>query len=236
MRPSITSYSPTKEGRILLAIHAIQNDQISSYRRAAKVYNIPRSTLIRRLKGITPKRGSRDKNNLLLPIEEEELVRWILSMERRGFPPYIIDVKRLAERLIARRGSRRSVIPIGKQWIYRFLTRHPAIKTRQTRSKDSQRARQERASVIQPWFDRVKDVKERYGIVDGDTYNFDETGFAMGIISGSHSAKVVGSIENVGRATISEPGDRTWVTTIECINADGTLILPFIIVAGKVHL
>ena len=35
--------------------------------------------------------------------------------------------------------------------------------------------------VISPWFDRVQNAKAKYGILDEDTDNFDETGFAMGI-------------------------------------------------------
>ena len=35
--------------------------------------------------------------------------------------------------------------------------------------------------VISPWFDLVQSVKAKYGILDEDTYNFDETGFTMGI-------------------------------------------------------
>jgi hypothetical protein len=193
------------------------------------VFKVPRTTLRRRRKEIGPKQGSRAKNNLLLPIEEEQLVQWILEMERRGFPFFIIDVKRSAERLISRRGARSIPPPIGKCWVYRFITHHPALKQRLTRNKDPQRPRQERPSVIQPWFQLIEEITEQYGIVDGDKYNFDETGFAMGLISESGAAKVVGSSDNVGRVTITQPGERTWMTSIECANATGWMIPPLLL-------
>jgi hypothetical protein len=76
----------------------------------------------------------------------------------------------------------------------------------------------------------------QYGITIEDVFNFDETGFAMGLISGSGARKAVGSLNNVGRITVIEPGNRKWVTTIECVNATGWIIPPFIIFDGKVHL
>jgi DDE superfamily endonuclease/Tc5 transposase DNA-binding domain len=236
MAPPHTQKSPQKEGRMDLAIHGIKKKQFPSRRRAAWVCKVSDRTLGRRLRGIRPQYGSRSPNRLLSQIEEDVLIQWILHIERRGFPPWIIDVKRLAERLIYRRGGSQPPPPIGKLWVYRFLSRHPAVKARLTRRKDSQRARQERPSVIRPWFQLVQETIERYGIVDGDKYNFDETGFAMGLITGSGSSKAVGSSDNVGRITISQPGDRTWMTGIECPNALGWMIPPFIIAPGKVHL
>ncbi|OJJ94550.1 hypothetical protein ASPACDRAFT_1860853, partial [Aspergillus aculeatus ATCC 16872] len=46
-----------REGRICLAIEAIQNGEISLVKEAASVFNIPRSTLQRRLKGVKARVG-----------------------------------------------------------------------------------------------------------------------------------------------------------------------------------
>jgi len=50
------------------------------------------------------------------------------------------------------------------------------------------------------------------------------------------TSKVITSIETVGRAISIQLGNRTWVISIEYINARGFTILPFIILPGKVHL
>jgi hypothetical protein len=105
MAPRRPPKSPQKEGRMMLAINSIKPNQIKTIRKAAGVFKIPRTTLQDRLGGMKPKQGSRAKNTLFSLIEEAELIRWILALERRGFPAYIIRVKRLAETLISRRGS-----------------------------------------------------------------------------------------------------------------------------------
>ena len=86
----------------------------------------------------------------------------------------------MANNLRAARGEG----PVGKNWVDRFKTRTPEIKLQRSRPYDRQRALNEDRRVISPWFELVKNMKAKYGILDEDTYNFDETGFMMGIIKG----------------------------------------------------
>jgi hypothetical protein len=237
MAPPHRINSLQKEGRVALAIYSLQEKQLKSGRTAAKTYAVPRTTMRRRLKGILPKRGSKAQNRLLLECEEAELIKWICSMEQRGFPPFLIDVKRIAQSLLDRRcGDVSKSKPIGKNWIYRFHNNHPGIKARLSRSRDAQRAKNEDPCIIKPWFEHILAVRQKYSIVDKDTYNFDKTGFAIGLITGSRSSKVITLSESVGRATVIQPGNRTWSTVIEYINASGWALPPFVILEGKVYL
>jgi transposase len=152
--PQITMAPPpppkilSKEARLLLAEQAFKLGQFKSVRKAAKKYGVGRTTLQERLNGVPPRKGRRAPNNRLQLAEEQALVNWILEMERRGFPAYIIDVKRMAEQLIFHRGSLTSPPELGKHWVYRFLSRHPVLKACLTRKRDLQRARQEDPRVI----------------------------------------------------------------------------------------
>jgi hypothetical protein len=76
-------------------------------------------------------------------------------------------------------------------------------------------------------------MKAKYGILDDDTYNFDETGFMMGMIS---TGAVVTASERRGRPKSVQQGNRKWTTVIQGINAMGWSIPPFIIFQGKHHL
>jgi hypothetical protein len=73
----------------------------------------------------------------------------------------------------------------------------------------------------------------QYRIADEDIYNFDETGFAMGLVA---TAKVVTRAEMISRPFLVQPGNCEWVTSIECINCMGWALPPCIIFKGKVHI
>jgi hypothetical protein len=151
----------------------------------------------------------------------------------RRFPPYIIDVRRMADVLLAARGQDPPPQPVGKNWVSRFIQSQPELQTKWTRKFNSQRAQCEDPAVIAAWFKLVAETRQTYGVLDQDIYNFDETGFAMGVAA---TSKVVTSSDRVGRAVTIQPGNREWVTAIECINASGWCLPLFVILSGKAHL
>jgi hypothetical protein len=75
--PPIRSQSSQKrveqEGRLLLAIQAIKNQEFTSIRRAAEVFDVPRSTLSARLNGIIYRVDSRVNCYKLTEYEEKSL-------------------------------------------------------------------------------------------------------------------------------------------------------------------
>jgi hypothetical protein len=221
-----------QEGRYLLAIQALQSKQIQSYREAARVYEVSRTTLQRRIQGVLPNNATAPVNLKLSSTEEQSLVQWILDLDRRGFPPQIIDVRRMADVLLAARGQDPPPPPLGRNWASRFVNRQPELQIKWNRKFHSQRARCEDPVRIRAWFKLVEDTRVAYGIADQDVFNFDETGFMMGVAS---TSKVVTSSDTIGRATVVQPGNREWVTTIECINASGWSIPPFVILSGRLH-
>jgi hypothetical protein len=232
MTPHQPYQASQKEGIYSLATHALQLKQTQGQRQTSRVYNIPRTTLQRRLKGVRPKHETRPPNRKLSPVEEQSLVQWILDLDRRGFPPQIIDVRRMADVLLAARGQNPPPPPVGKNWVSRFVNNQSELQTKWNRKFHSQRARCEDPVKISAWFKLVQDTRVAYGIPDQDVFNFDETGFMMGVAS---TSKVVTSSDTVGRATVVQPGNREWVTTIECINASGWCLPPFVILSGKLH-
>jgi hypothetical protein len=78
----------------------------------------------------------------------------------------------------------------------------------------------------------VKNTIAKYGIHAEDIYNFDETRFQMGVIS---TTKVITSAERSNRPISIQPGNREWVTAIDCISSAGWSLLPVIIFEGKVY-
>ncbi|KAK1917292.1 hypothetical protein P3342_000005 [Pyrenophora teres f. teres] len=133
----------------------------------------------------------------------------------------------MADKLLHERAGN----PVGKNWVDNFVKRTPELRTRWSRPYNHQRATCEDPAAIQRWFDLVKSTKEKWGIVDNDIYNFDETGFIMGKIL---SQMVITASEGYGKKKRIQPGNREWVTVIQGVGALGRRIPPFVVFAGKV--
>lgn len=139
----------------------------------------------------------------------------------------------MADSLLAARGHDPSPQPVGKNWVSRFIDNQPELKTKWNRKFHSQRAKCEDPDAINAWFKRVQETRRSYSILDDDIYNFDKTGFMMGMVA---TSKVVTSSDTIGRAVVVQPGNREWTTTIEGINASGWAIPPFVIFKAQNHL
>ena len=168
------------EGTLQLAIQATIEDRDESERRVITAFSVPRSTLRDRRQGALPRRDREPNSKKLSKLEEEALVRRILELDTQGIPATKAMVRDMANDLLAERGEG----PVGKHWVDNFKTRTPEITLRKSRPYDRQRALNEDPRVITPWFELVANTKAKYGILDDDMYNFDETGFMMGVIYG----------------------------------------------------
>jgi hypothetical protein len=218
-----------QEARVNLAINAIRSSKKLSRRAAAKLYNIPEATLRDRMNGRHPRVETRPNCQLLTETEEEVIVQYILDLDSRGFPPLIEDIREMADHILGTRGTKR----VGKQWPYRFIKRRGELCTRFSRAYDFQRALCEDPKIIGAWFQLVFNMRAKYGILNCDFYNFDETGFMMGQICPS---MVVTRSDRRGKGKTVQPGNREWATAITCISGDGFDIPPFLLVQGRYHL
>ncbi|GMG14126.1 unnamed protein product [Aspergillus oryzae] len=229
--PKLSKSQVEQEGRLLLAIEALNNQKICSIREAARVYNVPRSTLTDRMNGRHFNKEKRANSHKLTQNEEDSLVRWILSLDQRGAAPRHTHVREMANILLAKRGD---PIPttVGQKWAHNLVQRRDELKSRFSRRYNYQRAKCEDPKLLREWFERVQITIMQYGIQPDDIYNFDETGFAMGLIS---TTKVVTRAELAGRPFLLQPGNREWVTSIECIGSRGPLP-PCLIFKGKIHI
>ena len=93
-------------------------------------------------------------------------------------PPSII--KDLANSLLAARNCE----PVGQNWAKFFLKRRPELRTNFNRNYYYKRALCEDSELVQSWFHLVQNIQAKYGIQDG-MYNFDKTGFMMGMYNSS---------------------------------------------------
>ncbi|KAH8430962.1 uncharacterized protein LDX57_013068 [Aspergillus melleus] len=221
-----------REDRIKLAVAALKNQEIRSIREAARVFHICHETLSRRLSGRTSRSEIRANNHKMTQNEEESLVRWILSLDRRGAPLKPSDAREMANILLAGRGTT-PIQSVGVNWIINFIKHRSEIKSCFSRRYDYRRAKCEDPKLMKEWFDRVQITIMQHGIAQEDIYNFDEIGFAMGLIS---NARVLTRADYYGKTRVVQPGNREWIISIECINSTGWVLPPCVIFKGKVHI
>jgi hypothetical protein len=221
--------TPSNERFMILALQALKNDPKLSIRKAAKIYKVSIATLARRQQGQPSRVETIVKSRKLSNLEEKTIVQRVLKLDSQGFPVRISGVEDMANRL----RRERDASPVGRNWASNFIRRQPELQTRQTRSYDNQRALCEDPEKIQGWFKLVANFTAKFGIRVEDIYNFDETGFLMGVLG---TTTVVTSSDRTTRPKLVQPGNREWVTVIQGINSQGWAVPPFIVFKGKWHL
>ena len=167
------------ENNIILACQAMEKDPKLSARAAAAVYNVDFSTLCRRRRGQSSRQDSRTNSRKLTDLEERTIVQYVLNLDTRAFPPRLVRVEAIANQLLRDRDAP----PVGKNWTSNFVKRQPQLQTRFLRKYDYKRAKCEDLNALNAWFRLVRNIVAKYSVHDADVYNFDETGFMIGIIS-----------------------------------------------------
>jgi hypothetical protein len=217
------------EGKIEIAISDYKNGRILSLHKASEIYEVSYSRLYRRHRNIQNQATSNAIKRRMTRIEEDTLIKWITSIDKRGYPVGRQSVGDMASYLLSHRDMKLTTECVGINWVDRFLARHPEVKKRISRPISAQRAKCEDPKILREWFNCMKQAIMDHGILDEDIYNFDETGFAMGLCA---KEKVITGAETNGRPFLIMPGQREWVTPIETVNAAGWALPPYIIFKG----
>ncbi|KAJ8945710.1 hypothetical protein NQ314_009072 [Rhamnusium bicolor] len=216
-------------------IKAVRENGMSR-KTAAKTFEIPRSTLIRKLSGAVPLKRKMGPRTELSPAEETLLVDWILAMARKGFPVHrtnlLTTVKKILE--ATDREVRYVTGMSGRSWFEGFLKRHPNIKQKHAESLSKARVAvtQDR---IEGWFDEILDYhlkQEKLDHILEDStriFNADEAGFSLcpksGKVLGPNSYK-----EDFYQRVSSE---KEQITVMATFSADGKYVPPLLIFSYK---
>ena len=196
------------EANVNLALQALQSNQNLSLRRATTIYCVPLKTLHRRQQDIQSRRGTRANSRKISDLEEQTIVEYILDLDMRGLSPRLCSVEEMVNRLLADRDAP----SVGQHWASNFVRRQPQLTICFFRRYDYQRAKCEGPVAINAWLELIENPVAKYGIRSNDWYNFDETGFMMGVIM---SGMVVTGAERRANPKKVQPGNREWVTAIQ---------------------
>jgi DDE superfamily endonuclease/Tc5 transposase DNA-binding domain len=221
-----------KEARLQEAMAAVLAKKHTAAS-ATLAFNISRSTLYDRLNGKPPRNKAHETEQLLSHAEEKELVQWITRLTITGYPPRYDTLREMAEEIRKRRVKNINqdglelvkYDDIGKQWVPRFLRRHPELASVRPRSIDAVRIKDTSPERLQRWFDDLEKAVMEYNIKPKNMYNMDESGFAIGE---KEAGRCIINAQ-VRQKFQAKPGRQEWVSVVECICADGNVVPPLVI-------
>lgn len=150
---------------------------------AAKQYNVPRTTLIGKIKGIYPEECRSGAPSVLTVNEENLLVQWLINMGRMGFPvtkDQFLDSVSLLIKNLKRSNNFTDGRP-GRHWYELFTKRHPDISERIAQNLCASRAAVTE-NKIRNWHKEIEEyfISNKINITDPKRiFNTDESAFFL---------------------------------------------------------
>ena len=222
-----------------LALEAVRN-KFLFLRQAAKTYDVPKSTLERRVNRKNKVATESTKHlgryrATFSPSEEKRMVDYILDMEERFFGITLNDLQKLeydfAEKNKIPHQFNRSLGMAGKKWLYAFLKCNPSISLRAPEPISLARAMGFNKHAVSKFFKLFEKIVNTQHFDGSRIYNCDETGvqtvqrscFKVLSRKGKHQ---------VGELTSAKRGKT--ITVVCTINAVGNFVPPFFIFPRKI--
>jgi hypothetical protein len=217
------------EERYKKALDGLQNGTFSSLSEAAQAYSLSKSSLGHRKNGRQSRQKAHEDQQLLSPAAERAVVRWCTQLDDYGFPPRLDILLQLVRSLVTKEQGLEQ--DIGKNWITRFLNRHPEVAAKYASRIDRQRAYASNPRTVQDHFNKLGKVIRAHNIRPRGITNCDEKGIIMGY---SSKTKV---ITRRGRKNprVKQDGKREMITILEAVSADGYVFPTFMITKGATH-
>ncbi|XP_026746589.1 jerky protein homolog-like [Trichoplusia ni] len=202
------------------------------FNETCRVFNIPKPTFRRHLKGLNMHEGI-GRPKYLTKAMEDELVNHILELESRFFGVTIRDLRHLAYQLAEKYGLPHKFNPetklAGWKWYYKFLKTHPQISLRTPEPTCMARCKGFNKKTVMEFFDKYEALLDEGKFTAQQIYNVDETG-----LSTVHKPQKVLALKGKHQVGAVTSGDRGLNTTcICCMNAAGEFIPPMLIFKRK---
>ena len=222
------------------ALLDIKSKKYKSAYEAEKILGLPKSSVTRRVNGGISRSQARQQQQKLSYAQEKVLLKWIKDLTISGYSPGHRLLKEIAEEIRTKRTydlddpslDALQLLPqykLGRDWVPRFIQRHPHLAVVIGRRIDSVRMDGATKPVLEAWFNAYQSIVREYKILEENIYNIDESGFSIGTME---STRIIidSSLRTKHQA---HPGRQEWVSMVECICGDGTAIAPFGIFKGK---
>lgn len=217
------------DNQIDQALESIRDVKKPNYKQLAREKNLPYQRLLARSKGRTTRSQRPSGTYKLSEAQDSALYDYIARLNELGICVRLPMIVACANYLLQRSHDGPGPPPSANpQWAKRWLKRNPELHLRRQRSLNLNRAIAHDKEAIFGWFNGLIKIIKLHGITTTDTWNFDETGFRIGI----GKDQWVVTFEPRRRVYLPTPDDRTTLTMTECVNAEGSAISPMVIIEG----
>ena len=225
------------ETKIQAASDMLSNGTFKRISDAARHFSVPYDTLRRRHLGLTkPQSEAHRKEQLLTTAEEETICKWVRYMGMTGHPiskealrVKVANISITLQERQMRTGER--CLP-AKDWIYRFLLRHPDLELKRPTGLDPKRAQCFNRAVVERHFQLLDDFLKAHNIPWENVYNMDEKGIQLGGGRKLDNTRFLYARAQRNRVKL-QSADLELVTTIECVGSDGSILKPGFVFCGK---
>ena len=220
------------EAKVDAAMAAMDANPRLKAKDTARQFNAPYQRLLRRRRGIPPSHTRGGHNKKLNSVQDTALRDYICMLYHCGTPANVEAVLLAANRLLYySTGDPGKSVSI--RWTKAWIKRNSDyIDTLKSKPLSAKRLASHIVEDIEGYFMAFKKCKDYWGIQDEDIYNFDETGFQIGVSSGE---KVLVPKDTLAAYT-ADPENKELITSVETINYGGRKVPPMIIFAGAYHL
>ena len=200
----------------------------TTLRDSARKYNVPVTTLHRRVNGIVAM-GSRPGPAPVLSSMEDRLAQYLVDMADMGFGLSRQEVMRLAFQIAEESGIKHPFqnCTAGRKWFEAFRSRHPNLTLRTPEALSYARAKSVNPKTIEDFFAKLGAIYARLNLFcrPMQVFNVDESGVNVT----QHKGKVIAEVKRKGvhRVVGAEKGKNH--TVIACGSASGFVLPPMII-------
>src|SRR5579859_6388152 len=106
-----------KESDMILALNTLRMAPHLKIKKVAHIHNVPRTTLSDRYHGKPSRQDTQPNSRKLTELEELVIVRHILDLDSRSFPPRQSCVEDMVNRILLDRNAGH----VGKNWTTNFV-------------------------------------------------------------------------------------------------------------------
>ena len=116
--------------------------------------------------------------------------------------------------------------PLGQHFITRQLATNLDYRRVKQKLKELNWVAANSVEVYKAYFNEFKAVVYKYGIIQGDAYNIDETGFRIGV----GGSQWIITIDHQKAYLSPSESNRDYITSVETISANSKVLPPLLII------